>query len=135
MKRLLFVFLMMICSVSWAEWQLCAGGGAGGEMILDYCDKSTIRKNGAISRMWELTDYSSVQVGAAGERHMSAKSLRAYNCRDETFAIISFVLYSGSMGEGTVVWSGTRKEREWEWEPIVPGSIAEAKWKVVCGKK
>jgi len=99
MKRLLFVVLLMTCSASWAEWQLCTGDAT----MLVYCDKSTIRKNGAISRMWDMTDYSSVQTNSSGGRYMSEKSLAAYNCRDETNALISLVQYSGSMGQGNTV--------------------------------
>jgi len=133
MKRLLFVMLMMVCSVSWAEWELC--GSDSDDKFMVYCDKSTIRKNGAISRMWVLTDFSKVQKNASGKRYMSFKSLAAYNCRDETSAIISLVQYSGSMGEGNVVVSHTRQEREWEWKPIVPESITEAQWGIACGSK
>ena len=132
MKRLIFLALMMICSVSWAEWELCGGSD---DKFMVYCDKSTIRKKGAISRMWGLREFSSVQTNARGDRYMSVKSLHAYNCEEETRATISLIQYSGSMGQGNVVLSGTRQEREWQWEPIVPGSIAEAQWKIACGRK
>ena len=66
---------------------------------------------------------------------MSDMTLTVYNCRDETVEIVSLVEYSGSMGQGNTVWSGTRQEREWEWEPIVPGSTGEVQWKIACGKK
>lgn len=66
---------------------------------------------------------------------MSSKSLKAYNCRDETHAIISLVFYSGSMGEGISVWSGSRQEREWEWKPIVPETSGETLCKIACGRK
>ena len=133
MKRLLFVVLITVCSVSWAGWERIGTSDEGGLTV--YVDTSTIRKNGAISRMWELIDVSSVQTNSLGERYMSGKSLQAYNCRDETNALISLVKYSGSMGQGNAVWSGMRQEREWEWEPVVPGSIAETAWKIACGKK
>ena len=122
---------MMICSVSWAEWELY---GDDQDRMLFY-DKSTIRKNGAIPRMWFMDNYSKVQTNPIGDRYMSQKTLRAYNCSDETWALISLVQYSGSMGQGNVVQSITLQERQWEWDPIVPGTLGETKWKIVCGKK
>jgi len=135
MKRLLFVMLMMVCSVSWAEWELCSSGGEGDEKMLVYCDKSTIKRNGSISRIWELTNSSKARMDSLGNRFMSDKALMTYNCREEAVAIISLVLYSGLNGEGNVVWSGTRQEREYKWEPIVPGTHGENLWKIACGKK
>ena len=107
MKRLLFVVLMMVYSVSWAEWELCAIDGEGDEMLSVYCDKRTIRKNGVISRMWDLYDYSSMQTEAGSNGYMSTKALWAYNCREETKALISVIQYSGAMGGGVVVESVT----------------------------
>ena len=133
MKRLIFLSLMMVCSVSWAEWEVCTISDDGMETY--YCGKSTIRKNGAISRMWELRNYSSMRTTSSGDRYMSAKVLNVYNCREETKALISFAFYSGAMGEGNVVSSHTKKESEWNWEPIVPGSTGETKWEIACGKK
>lgn len=134
MKRLLFVVLMTVCSVSWAEWELCSIIGVGEEKISRYCDKSTIRKNGAISRIWNIINYSKLQTDSSGDRWMSTKVLMAFNCREETTAVISFTGYSELMGNGKVVFTGTRQEREWQWEPIVPESSGESIWKIVCGK-
>jgi hypothetical protein len=135
MKRLLFVALMMTCSVSWAEWDFCGKTSNGeGDDNLYYCDKSTIRKNGVISRMWEMIDYSKVQTNSSGKNYRSIKILRAFNCREETVAIISFVMHSGTMGAGSAVFSFTLQEKEWEWEPIVPNTIGATMWKTACGK-
>jgi len=131
MKRLIFAVLMMVCSVSWAEWELI-GKDFVGDFI--YCDKSTIRKNGAISRMWVLTDFSRPRkLDSTGDRYMSGKEFWAYNCREEKFAVISIIQHSGEMGGGDVVWSGTWQERDWKWRPVPPGTTAEATWKIACG--
>jgi hypothetical protein len=99
-----------------------------------FCDKTTIRKNGVISRMWDLMEHSIVQTHT-GLTYMSAKSLQAYNCREETSTIISIILYSGSMGKGNVVYTYTWQESEWKWSPVAPDSIYEVLWKIACGKK
>jgi hypothetical protein len=63
MKRLLFVALMVTCSFSWAEWEYF------GEKAdyADYVDKSTIRRNGAITKMWTLTDYFEEKTDSSGK--------------------------------------------------------------------
>ena len=135
MKRLLFVVLLITCSASWAEWELCGATGKGDENTLYFCDTSTIRRNGAISRMWRMNSNSNLQRDPYGDRYMSVKSLWAYNCIDETGVTISVISYSKSMGEGKVVRSVTLKERDWRWGPIVPGSVSETSWKIACGRK
>jgi len=131
MKRLIFFALMMVCSVSWAKWELSSSD----EDQMIFYDKSTIRKNGVMSRMWVMLNYSKVQTDSSGNSWMSTKSLHAHNCRDETVAIISAVQYSGSMGKENVVSNSTWQERELEWMPIIPGSTGRTLWKIACGKK
>ena len=80
--------------------------------------------------MWDLKNYSSVQTTSSGDRYMSSKALQAYNCREETRAIISVILYSGSMGEGNAVLSHSVKERDWNWHPVAPGTTVETLWKI-----
>jgi hypothetical protein len=133
MKRLLFVLLMMVCSVSSAEWEFSGTALEGN--ISHYYDKSTIRRNGAIAKIWVLTDYSKVQISPDGTRFKSSKGLTAYNCEEETFATISILWNSGSMGRGEVVWTGTRKENEWEWKPIAPQSTNVFMMKIACVSK
>jgi len=134
MKRLFFVVLMMVCSVSWAEWELCGSSGSGDKNASYFCDTSTIRRNGAISQMWKITNYTKVQTNARGDRYMSAKVLKAYNCREETNARISLIHYSESMGAGDVVWSNKRQESEWKWNPVT-GTEMQTAWEIACGRK
>jgi hypothetical protein len=130
MKRLIFVLLIMTCSVSWADWKFSVES----DTFTDYFDKSTIRRNGSIAKMWIMRDYSEVQTGS-DESYKSAKILMSYNCRNETAAVASMIYYSESMGTGDPVWTGTIKERWLEFSPISPGSVDKANWKIACGKK
>jgi len=134
MKRLFFVVLMMVCSVSWAEWELCGSSGSGDKNASYFCDTSTIRRNGAISQMWKITNYTKVQTNARGDRYMSAKVLKAYNFREETNARISLIHYSESMGAGDVVWSNKRQESEWKWNPVT-GTEMQTALEIACGRK
>ncbi len=132
MKQLLFVVLMTFCSVSWSKWELT--GKSTDDEIIFYHDKSTIRRKGAVAKMWTMKDFSADQIGESGS-YKSNKVLHAYDCLAETSTAIAFVNYSGSMGEGAVVNSVTGKESWLEWDPVVPGSAQEKMWKIACGKK
>jgi hypothetical protein len=130
MKRLVFAALMMVCSVSWAEWEYTDSS----DSFILFHDKSTIRRNGVFVQMWSSKDYFDVQTDVRTP-FKSAKYLRKYNCNEETQAIVWLIHYADSLGSGNVTFSYTTKERELAWIPVVPGTIGEAEWKIACSKK
>jgi hypothetical protein len=122
----------MVCSPSWADWKYSVET----DVFTDYYDKSTIRRNGPIAKMWIMRDFSSAQTNSTGNKiYVSQKILMSFNCRDETKAVFSVVGYSGSMGSGDVVLSETVKESQLEYSPFSPGSVNEANSQIACGKK
>ena len=133
MKKIIFILLMAAHAVSWAEWDQLSVSGEFEFNI--YLDKSSKKKNGPVVRMWELRDFFSVQTNSSGEKFKSAKILYAYNCKDDAVAIISGTQYAGSVGSGKVIWSANFPEKDLNWEPKVPGSLGEIKWKVACDKQ
>ena len=67
MKRLLFVLQMMICSMSWADWEM-----TGKEYDLThYHDKSTIQINDITAQMWVMYDFPEVRTNTDGDRYKS----------------------------------------------------------------
>lgn len=122
---------MVASSVAWADWEL-SGGDAEDTF---YHDKTTIRKNGAIAKMWTMIDHSEVLTDGADLSYKSSKNLFVFNCKSELGELISLLRYSGSMGNGKVVYSANWKEKDWEWKPIAPGTFNEFHWKIACGKK
>jgi len=133
MKRILLVLLLMTCSVSWAEWELT--DTSTDETVTFYHDKSTIRRNGSIVKMWTLRNYTTVQIDKQGKKYQSEVAHMVFNCKLEESVLISLTQYSAQLGAGSPIWSGTLKEGEWEWRPNVPRTIGETEWKLACGKK
>ena len=125
MKRLLFAVLMMVCSVSWAEWE--KSGEANDYAV--YSDKSTVRKKGKIATIWEMYDYSVVQTNENGYRYNSEKVLLGYDCMTKKFARISTVYFFGSMGDGYVVASKTEKKLFWA------SVVLTRRLKIACGEQ
>jgi hypothetical protein len=131
MKRVLFVVLMTVCSVSWAEWEMT--GKAEG--LTHYHDKSTIVINDTTAQMWVMYEFPQVRTNTDGGRYKSAKSLLAFNCKYETLAMISVIQYSGSLGTSDVVLSDSYNESEWIWDRIVPNTLVKVELDIACGKK
>jgi hypothetical protein len=131
MRRIIFAALMMICSASWAAWEFSTAA----DNFAEYYDKSTIKKKGAITKMWIMRDYLTEQNFSENKTYKSSKQLYAFDCKEDKLAGISISRYSGSQGEGSVVLTYTRKESELEWHPIVPGSTDAINLKIACRKR
>ena len=131
MKRLFFFVLMMFCSVSFADWEI---GHVDDDFVL-YYDKSTIRQDGVIAKMWVMKNYFTTQMTFDKKSYKSAKNFFHYNCKDELIILFSIALFPESSGRGSSVVSVTLKENEMNWKPVVPGSIDEENWKIACGRK
>ena len=126
-KRLLFLLLMMTCSVSWAEWIFISKDSLNS---FYYEDKS-IRKRGDVVRMWTMR--SGEELDAGDGAYKSVKRLCAYDCKKEIAAILSIAAYSETMGNGSVV--RVHDFREIDWAPIIPDTHEERQWKIACDKK
>ena len=134
MKRILFVLLLMTCSVSWAEWERV--GKTDSDDFVYYVDRVTIRKKGNFIEMWDMTNYFETQVSQVGaKKYKSRKVLNRYDCTDGTRGIVSFLMYAEENGKGNVVLSHIVKKNEIEDMPVSPESVAEDLWKIACRRK
>jgi hypothetical protein len=132
MKRLLLVCLIMTCSASYAEWEIYGDS----EEFKSYLDKDTIRKNGAIVKIWELQNFVTIQRNTDdGQKYKSQKIYVANDCKSEMRSITSLISYEGEFGAGVVTYSVSVPEKDWNWRAIVPGSIGQSLWQIACGKK
>jgi hypothetical protein len=128
MKRILFVLLIMTCSMSRAEWEVIGRS----EDYVSYIDKSSVRKKGNFFEVWEMKDFFQAQNNSLGKNFRSLVFLNIYDCDNRISGSIAFATYSKSMGKGITIDSGDfgsnfRRDR------VFPGSTAETTWKMVCG--
>ena len=112
-----------------AEW-VKIGEGSDARDLGVFVESESIRRSGNYAKMWDLTNYKTPQI-VSGKRYLSDKLLQEYDCKNEMTRILFISSHSGSMGSGEIVKFvniaiGT------EWQPNVPGSINEQKWKIVC---
>ena len=130
-KFILPMLLVLVSSGAAAEW-VALGSADSGDAYYDiYVNPATIRKSGNMVKTWAMYDYKTTQVSDKGQ--MSHKAQLEYDCKDERSRLLYISAYSGSMGNGNVVYSSDGIPGNWS--PIVPGSVNEGAWKFACGKQ
>jgi hypothetical protein len=103
-----------------------------------YFDPTTIRRDGDLVTLWQLTDYKMRQGNAPFGRFMlgphrffSTKSHKEFDCVNKRVRLLTSSEHSQHMGTGVqhavAVAQGSGL-------PVEPGSINEALWKVACDK-
>ena len=126
-KVILMMMLAVMNNSAMAEWVKVEGN----EFVASYADPATISKAGNKVKMLALVDFKTV-IRSGGEPHMSTKTQHEYDCKENQWRMLNFSYYSGNMGKGKVVYSETQPG---EWQPVMPGSGTQTRWKIACGKK
>ncbi|MDO8437127.1 MAG: tetratricopeptide repeat protein [Nitrosomonadaceae bacterium] len=96
-----------------------------------YADPATIRKTGNRVKMWDLLDYNMADK-ISGKPYMSIRGQSEYDCKEEKIRSLYATYHSENMARGEVISTGTKPSN---WEPVAPGSMAAALWKIACKKR
>ena len=112
-----------------AEW----GNVGSNDVGTAYVDRSTIRRNGGVVKMWTLIDYASAKnESGRSSNYLSTKALYEYDCDGENVRTIYSLNHSGHMGNGEPL---NKYDQATKWEPVPPGSFSQIQLKIACGKK
>jgi hypothetical protein len=137
MNHFILCFIAVIFSSSAiAEWTQLGDevvksvGMDTGRGVKTFVMRDGIDKTGQWVVMWTLRDYES-PVKVRGKKHFSSKSLEEYDCKNMEYKTLSFYWFSRQRAKGVVVYSETYHG---DMRPIIPNSIANASWKIACGK-
>ncbi|MBU6482081.1 MAG: hypothetical protein KGS09_16215 [Nitrospirae bacterium] len=114
-----------------AEWVAIGSTESAGGFTV-YLNHDTIVRKGDLVKMWALYDYNTTQTKASN-MYFSSEMQSEYDCTEERTRLLSFVEFSGKMGSGNVVSSGSDETNRWISVP--PGSVGQALWKIACSKK
>lgn len=128
-KRAVILFAITYSSLAYAEWKVYAE--IEGEMTF-YYDPTTVKESGKYVKVWAMRNYKAAQKTARGDYFLSQKLQWLFLCKDEVSTIISMVMYSEIDGMGSVVFSGTRREQDYQFEPVAPGTVSEELYRLAC---
>lgn len=96
-----------------------------------YVDPETVSRNGELVRVWVLDDLKTAHTRGFS-KYLSVRAQEEHDCAKERFRLVAIEQFSGNMGAGDVIY---KKSGESGWAPIPRGTLAQAVWKFVCGKK
>ena len=103
-----------------------------------YFDLDTIRREGHLVTIWQLTDYKSVQgnVGLGRfasdpSRFLSTKIHKQFDCVEKRIQLLAYTEFLRHMGTGRRNDGYVDKGN---WLSVEPESINQALWNVACGK-
>ena len=129
-RLILITILVLLCSgPANAEWVEVTGNEQVDATV--YANPDTIRRKEEIVEMWVLFDFKTIRT-VEDHSYLSILSQEEYDCDGERNRTLTFAEFSGNRGDGKVVFSNSDEEK---WEPVEPGSIAQALWKLACDKQ
>ena len=130
MKLLIAVLLLVFSTGAMAEWTYLTS--VEDKTFDIYIDKTTIRKQGNVAKMWDMVDFKSPQKEADGKSYLSDKRLYEQDCVEIRRRLLTIISFSDNMSKGEV--TSTFQYDNNKWNDLAPDSIGMAEWKVACKK-
>jgi hypothetical protein len=124
MKPLFFSLLMLIASPAWAVWTFVTSDTEGVKVFVDF---ETLRKEGAIRKVWQISNYPPNNKTLEG----SVRSRVELDCKNETVKTLSFSIFSENFSRGQNIYT---QDAEQEKKSIAPDSVGWTVLKEVCKK-
>lgn len=129
MSRLLLAIVLSVISTSvMAEWTYISSNND----VDYYVDKTEIRKEGNMVKMWELVDYKLPQKDSAVAPYLSARTYSEYDCNEARARIKELSSFRGNMLKGELLQT---VQGEGNWSYIPPDTVFKDLWEIACGKK
>jgi len=134
MKRLLLViFLVLSSGPVYAEWVAVEKDYLFPERQTVYVDPDTIRREGNLVMLWQLTDFQWMQGNYVGTpRFLSTTTHKQFDCAAKRLRLLAFTEYYGRMATGRAAAGYVDQDN---WLPVKPESLNHALWEVVCNTK
>ena len=93
-----------------------------------FIETADIIHLGNLVVFWSLIDHADTQIEIS-DKYLSSKGQWEFDCAQKKSRQLFHAIYSGKMGGGKTIWSGSLDQKS---QPIVPGSIGEDLYKHVC---
>lgn len=132
MKPWLFITLLVLSGgPACAEWVPLDPWYQSPGLQTVYVDPGTIRREGQIVTLWQLTDYRWKQGGMIGRRFQSSRTKKEFDCAIPRYRTGAFTDFSGHMGTGDARDGYVEDDG---WRPVDPESLNQGLWNMACGK-
>ena len=128
---LLITLLVLSSGPVYAEWVAVEKSYYVPGLQTVYIDPNTIRRDGHLVTLWQLTDYKWMQGGPRSpNRFFSTKTHKQLDCVEKRLRLLAFTEFSRHMGTGIPADGYVDKGN---WVPVKPDSMNQALWEVACG--
>jgi hypothetical protein len=132
-------FLLLSSGFVNAEWVAIEKKYQSPGLQIVYIDPATIRREGDLVTIWQLTDYKwaqgNVGLGRFGmdpSRFLSTKTHKQFDCAEKRLRLLAYSEFLRHMGTGRRNDGYVDQDN---WLPVEPGSINQALWEVACKKQ
>ena len=122
MRTIVLLLGLLISAPAMAEWVKYWEGDNGDSY---YYDPSTIKRNGNLVRVWEISDLKERSKSGV----LSARMLPEHDCKEDRRRQLYFSTHSGPMSQGETLYSDTTTG---PWRYIPPDTVAEDLLKILC---
>ncbi len=123
MKKKFLLALTLLACTAWADW-LKVGETDEGNF---YIDPASVRRDGHLRQVWELTDLTRRDEG--GE--LSRRTRVEYDCKIGRTKVLSISTHWEPMAAGSTLVSVAR---EGLWKEVPPGTAYDAAFKMLCAQ-
>jgi len=135
----LISFLLLSCLFlafgdhqAFAEWVTVEKPYPVRELQTLYIDPATIRREGNLVDVWQLTDYRWMQGGPkATPRFLSTTIHKQFECTDKRLRLLAYTEFSHRMAAGSASNGYVDKDR---WLAVEADSINETLWTILCSR-
>ncbi len=126
MQIRLFILAIMVLPLGVkAGWvQLAAD-----EVAHEYVNLETVKQEGNIVMMWNMSDFTAPQPVGNGSTYLSSRVLQAYDCLSKKKQIQTLIHYRNPMGKGQLVFYD---KTPGGWRKVAPGSLGEVHLNAAC---
>jgi hypothetical protein len=117
---------------AFAEWVTVEKPYPVRELQTLYIDPATIRREGNLVDVWQLTDYKWMQGGPkATPRFLSTTIHKQFECTDKRLRLLAYTEFSHRMAAGSASNGYVDKDR---WLAVEADSINETLWTILCSR-
>lgn len=102
---------------------------ASDDIATEFVNLETVEREANIAKMWNMSDFKSMQPVGNGRLFKSTKAQQEYDCLTNRKRIVSIIHYVGAMGEGQVAFLDVTGN---QWRKVLKGSLGQVHLNAAC---